>query len=191
MTPNARRLIANTLTHELRRGWRRYTASRSLTAAPRSRDYIASGGYTTGASTEIITSYRYVSAYIPADQQLATPDLAIHLTRLDHDTITQRLHPLDEVLTRRFVTAGRALPFRRAGPRLRWNAEHCPEPAMRALLQLTTVTTVEVLDPRDVADAYADHELRVDLDTLQAAARAAEEPNGEEGDLTNGRLRTC
>ena len=190
MTPNARRAVANAICSELRRGWKRYTASRALTSNPRSRDYIARDGFTTGMGYEVLAHYRYISAYVPADQTLATPDMAIHLTKDDHDAITQRLHPLDEVLTRNFVTNSRALPFRRSGARLRWNEQRCPEAAMRALLTLTTVTTVEELDPRDVADAYSEHEIRVDLETLQAAAKDADETTEEE-DLTNGHLPVC
>lgn len=182
MTPNLRRLIANHLTTELRKahdpniGWRKAKATRahSWTGNPKSNRYRVPGSYPhPAAKSELISRLEYVEGFIERMPRLGTPDTAWALSRTAHDRLISRLPAQQQVEYVSFLEEWSALPFHAAGERLRWDARKAPAAAARALLTLTRVVDLQILDPGDTDELLAKEEDRMIASEVFAAIERA------------------
>lgn len=159
MTPNERRALANAMTHELRRGWLRHRASRVGTSNPRGWTYSSARGFASSEhqrTTEKVADLEYVRAFVGSDTELGTRSLLFELIRSDYEPLLSRLPPGVQAEWVEFLELSYSMPFRKERDRLRWQAERCPAAAQRAALVLTLACRVEVPDPLDVDDEYAE-----------------------------------
>lgn len=170
-----RRLLANALTHQLRRGWETYAEHRQI-GNPQLP--TSSGGYSSGggfakhieqAAYETIR-YQFVRGFLSRDERLGTRDIAYHLLRADHDKTVSNLKADYQAEYLDFLEESRAAPFHARGVDLRRDTRRCSKRAAVTLLRLVLACSVEIIDPLDAADEFAEEEERVDLEELQRAA---------------------